>query len=133
MRLALILAALPGLVLADPGAGAADAAPPDAAEVAAGAAIFERRCAQCHGVDGVNYRAPHLDGVVGRPAASVEGWDYSEPLRGWGGVWTIENLEAWLTKPEDLVPGNAMNFGGFRNKAEDRDRVIAFLRSHSAE
>lgn len=106
--------------------------PPDPAEVAAGAAIFERRCSQCHGLDRVNYKGPWLNGIVGRPSASVEGWAYSDAMRGWGGVWTVENLRAWLTKPQELIPGTAMNFGGFRSKVEDRDRVIAFLTARAA-
>lgn len=104
-----------------------DAPAPDPADVEAGAAIFERRCSQCHGLDRVNYKAPWLNGIVGRPAASVEGWAYSDAMKGWGGIWTVENLQAWLTKPQDFILGNAMNFGGFRSKTEDRDRVIAFL------
>ena len=104
-----------------------DTPAPDPADVEAGAAIFERRCSQCHGLDRVNYKAPWLNGIVGRPAASVEGWAYSDAMKGWGGTWTVENLQAWLTKPQDFIPGNAMNFGGFRSKTEDRDRVIAFL------
>lgn len=127
-RLALaLLALLPAApALSDPPA-------PDPAVVEAGAAIFERRCSQCHGLDRVNYKAPWLNGIVGRPSASVEGWAYSEPMKAWGGTWTVENLQAWLTKPQDFIPGNAMNFGGFRSKAEDRDKVIAFLIARAAE
>lgn len=106
---------------------------PDPAAVEAGAALFERRCSQCHGLDRVNYKAPWLNGIVGRPAASVEGWAYSDAMKGWGGIWTVENLQAWLTKPQDFIPGNAMNFGGFRSKTEDRDKVIAFLIARAAE
>jgi cytochrome c len=96
-------------------------------ELAEGAAIFERRCSQCHGLDGKNYKGPWLNGLIGRPAAAVEGWDYSPALKGWGGVWTAENLQSYLTKPTDFIPDVAMNFGGFRSKTEDRDKVIAYL------
>lgn len=121
-RLAL---ALLGCLIAAP--ALPDTPAPDPADVEAGAAIFERRCSQCHGLDRVNYKAPWLNGIVGRPSASVEGWAYSDAMKAWGGTWTVENLQAWLTKPQDFIPGNAMNFGGFRSKAEDRDKVIAFL------
>jgi cytochrome c len=96
-------------------------------EIAEGAAIFERRCSQCHGLDGKNYKGPFLNGVVGRPSASVETWDYSPAMKGWGGVWTVENLQSYLTKPAEFIPDVAMNFGGFRSKTEDRDKVIAYL------
>ncbi len=97
------------------------------AEIAEGAAIFERRCSQCHGLDGRNYKGPYLNGVVGRPSGSVETWDYSQAMKGWGGVWTVENLQSYLTKPAEFIPDVAMNFGGFRSKTEDRDKVIAYL------
>ena len=121
-RLAL---ALLGCLIAAP--ALPDTPAPDPADVEAGAAIFERRCSQCHGLDRVNYKAPWLNGIIGRPSASVEGWAYSDAMKAWGGTWTVENLQAWLTKPQDFIPGNGMNFGGFRSKAGDRDKVIAFL------
>lgn len=110
-----------------------DTPAPDPADVEAGAAIFERRCSQCHGLDRVNYKAPWLNGIVGRPSAAVEGWAYSDAMKAWGGTWTVENLQAWLTKPQDFIPGTAMNFGGFRSKVQDRDRVIAFLIARAVE
>ena len=116
-----------------PAAAGSDAADPVAPEIlAAGAAIFERRCSQCHGLDGVNYKGPYLNGILGRAAASVDAWDYSPALRAWGGRWTEENLRDWLTRPQAFLPDNAMNFGGFRNRTEDRDSVIAFLRASPA-
>ncbi len=124
LLLAITLAAAPHLA-------GADTPPPSAGDLAAGAAIFERRCSQCHGLDGVNYKGPYLNGIHGRESASVPGWDYSPALRAWQGVWTEDNLRLWLTKPQDLVPGTAMNFGGFRTRTEDRDRVIGFLISHT--
>jgi cytochrome c2 len=48
-------------------------------------------------------------------------------MKGWGGVWTVENLQSYLTKPAEFIPDVAMNFGGFRSKTEDRDKVIAYL------
>lgn len=96
-------------------------------EIAEGAAIFERRCSACHGLDGRNYKGPYLNGVVDRPSASIEGWVYSAALKGWGGIWTVENLQEYLTKPSAFIPDVEMNFGGFRSRTEDRDKVIAYL------
>lgn len=108
-------------------AHATDDLPTSPEALAEGAAIFERRCSQCHGLDHVIYKAPWLNGLIGRPAASVPDFPYSEAMRAWGGTWTVENLKEWLTKPDALVPGTAMNFGGFRRRTEDRDKVIAWL------
>ncbi len=96
-------------------------------EIAEGAAIFERRCSQCHGLDGKNYKGPYLNGVIGRPSASVEAWEYSAAMKDFGGVWTVENLQTYLTKPDAFIPEVAMNFIGFKAKTEDRDKLIAYL------
>jgi cytochrome c len=119
--LALLLALLPLP------AQAADDLPTDPEALAEGAAIFERRCSQCHGLDHVIYKAPWLNGLIGRPAASVPDFPYSEAMRAWGGTWTVETLKAWLTRPDEFIPDNEMNFGGFRRRTDDRDKVIAWL------
>ena len=42
-------------------------------------------------------------------------------------VWTEENLDSYLTKPKDLIPGTKMTFAGLR-KEDDREDVIAYLK-----
>ena len=85
-------------------------------------------CAACH-----RFRAeqgtligPHLQGVFGRKAASIEGFDYSPALRASGLVWTPRSLEAWLANPAGFVEGTTMPFTGYRS-AEDRRDLIAYL------
>jgi cytochrome c len=85
-------------------------------------------CAACH-----KYRAeegtligPHLQGVFGRRAASIEGFQYSPALRQSGLVWTPKSLEAWLANPAGFVEGTTMPFTGYRS-AEDRRDLIAYL------
>jgi cytochrome c len=85
-------------------------------------------CAACH-----RFRAeegtlvgPHLQGVFGRKAASIEGFNYSPALRASGLVWTPRSLEAWLANPAGFVEGTTMPFTGYRS-AEDRRDLIAYL------
>jgi cytochrome c len=85
-------------------------------------------CAACH-----KFRAeegtligPHLQGVFGRQAASIEGFNYSPALRASGLVWTPKSLEAWLANPAGFVEGTTMPFTGYRS-AEDRRDLIAYL------
>ena len=85
-------------------------------------------CAACH-----RFRAeegtligPHLQGVFGRKAASLEGFNYSAALRESGLVWTPRSLEAWLANPAGFVEGTTMPFTGYRS-AEDRRDLIAYL------
>ena len=85
-------------------------------------------CAACHrfSAEGGTLVGPHLQGVFGRRAASIEGFAYSEALRRSGLVWTPRSLEAWLVNPAGFVEGTTMAFAGYRS-AEDRRDLIAYL------
>ncbi len=103
-----------------------------AQDVAAGQRIFNQ-CRACHTADqgGRNGVGPNLHGVVGRRAASIDGFRYSANMRqlGEGGLsWTPENLQRYLASPKDLVPQGSMAFAGLRNE-QQRDDVIAYLSS----
>ena len=47
-----------------------------------------------------------------------------------GGTWGYEELDAYLTKPKEYVPGTKMSFAGLK-KAPERAAMIAYLRSLS--
>jgi cytochrome c len=85
-------------------------------------------CAACHKfrADEGTLIGPHLQGVFGRSAAGIEGFDYSSALRESGLVWTPRSLEAWLANPAGFVEGTTMAFTGYRS-AEDRRDLIAYL------
>lgn len=52
-----------------------------AQEAADGQRLFQQRCGACHQVDSTrNGVGPHLQGVVGRAAGSVEGFRYSPAM-----------------------------------------------------
>ncbi|MHA7774660.1 c-type cytochrome [Roseibium sp. M-1] len=118
------LATLAGLLAVHPALADGDAA--------TGEKVF-KKCAACHAVgEGAkNKVGPSLNGIVGAPAAQVEGFKYSEnmvELAAGGLVWDDETLTAYLHKPKDLVPKTKMSFAGLR-KDEDIANVIAFLRT----
>ncbi|MEZ5685751.1 MAG: cytochrome c family protein [Paracoccaceae bacterium] len=96
-------------------------------DAAKGEKVFGK-CKACHKLDGSNATGPHLDGVVNRAVAGVEGFGYSDAMIAHGGEWTLERLDAYLTSPKDDVPGNKMSFAGLK-KAEDRNDVITYLQS----
>ena len=96
------------------------------ADPAAGEKVFSK-CKSCHKVDGQNATGPHLNGVVGRQTASVEGFDYDEALHKLSDQsWTPDHLNGFLTKPSAYAPGTKMSFAGLP-KVEDRANVIAWL------
>ena len=116
---------------ADTAEGAAEEGPPfadiyAAADVAAGEKIFTK-CKACHKVDGSNGTGPHLNGVVDRPAGTVEGFGYSDAILGMASApWTPEHMNGFLTSPKAFAPGTKMGFAGLA-KVEDRANVIAYL------
>jgi cytochrome c oxidase assembly protein Cox11 len=72
-----------------------------------GADLFASRCATCHGLDR-NKIGPSLAGIIGRPAATVAGFNYSEALRSAKLVWSPDRLDSWLADSRALVPGTRM-------------------------
>jgi glucose/arabinose dehydrogenase len=105
-------------------AGAAAAAP------SAGQTYFERNCASCHTADaGMGSRAgPGLFNVVGRKAAGVPGFNYTDALSKAGAAgktWTREELDVFLRDPSKDVPGTAMPIG--IADAKQRAAVIDYL------
>lgn len=106
----------------------------DAALLARGEKVFAK-CKACHAVgEGAkNKIGPHLNGVLGRRAGSVEGFRYSKAMaaRGEEGLaWTPETLDAFLAAPKKFIPGTRMSFAGLAEPG-DRAALITYLRRYS--
>lgn len=110
-------------------AAAARAADGDAAR---GERVF-LYCYSCHSVDPretATLAGPSLYRVLGRRAASLEGFDYSDALKERGSqglVWDEAALDAFVTDPQAYLPGVSMGFFGI-DSAQDRADLIAYLR-----
>ncbi len=126
-----------------PGAAEAEAKPEAAApaeplpellakaDIAKGEADI-KVCQACHNFEkgGGAKVGPPLYGIVGRAKGSVAGFDYSDGLKGKGGNWTFDDLNAFLTSPKTFVPGTKMAFGGEAN-AHKRADIIDYLHTLS--
>jgi cytochrome c len=64
--------------------------------------------------------------VVGRPKASVPGFNYSAALKSKGGNWTFEDLDKFITNPKGFVPGTNMTFAGLPRDNQRAD-VVNYL------
>lgn len=103
------------------------------ADIAEGEKVA-KKCAACHAFEegGPNKVGPGLWNVVGRPVGAHDGFSYSDAVGGHGGEWTFEELNGFLWKPKEWIPGTSMGFAGLR-KPEERADLIAYLRSLSAD
>ncbi len=102
------------------------------ADLAAGEKVF-KACKACHTADkgGKNATGPNLWSVIGRPAASIEGFAYSDGMKARAGQpWDAASLDSFLSGPKDFIPGTKMAFAGVK-KAEDRAALIAWLSQQS--
>ncbi|MFA5900877.1 MAG: cytochrome c family protein [Hyphomicrobium sp.] len=115
-----------GFVLALPAVASAQ-------DAEAGKKLF-MKCAPCHAVGpgAKNKVGPELNGILGRAAASVEGFNYSPALKASGITWDDANLHKWLENPKALVPGTKMLFPGVKDEVE-RDDLIAYIESFNAD
>ncbi len=100
----------------------------------AGAKVFQK-CAGCHQIGtGAEHKiGPHLNGLFGRPAASLEDFKYSKSFQraGSNGLeWHAETLDAFLENPRSYASGTRMSFRGLEDKT-DRENLIAYLRTFS--
>ena len=105
-----------------------------AQDIELGEKVF-KKCRACHmiGPKAKNRLGPTLNDIIGRKAASVDGFKFSKAMQEAGDsglIWSEENLDKYLAKPRKMVPKTRMVFPGLR-KEEDRKNVIAYLKTFS--
>ena len=112
--------------------GAMLAAPAAAQDADAGKAQFLKSCGVCHAVekDAAPRQGPNLLGVVGRKAASVEGFKYSEAMKTADWTWDEKNLDPWIENAAAVKPGTIMSYK--QADPEKRALIIGYLKTLSA-
>jgi cytochrome c len=95
-----------------------------------GIRVAERYCVVCHTFEegGKVVYGPSLFGIAGQPAASVEGFRYSEALRNSGLTWTDSNLIEFFANPEQFVEGTTARFPGLKS-AKQRADILAYMKT----
>lgn len=93
------------------------------------------QCAKCHmvGQSAENRVGPHLNELIGRRAATIDGYRYSKAMQRAGAdglVWTPETIDQYVANPKVLVTGTRMSFRGIDDAAARAD-LIAYLQRYS--
>ena len=117
LMLATVLVAAPQLAAAQEG------------DAAAGEKVF-KKCQACHtATEEKNKVGPYLKGVVGRQAASVEGFKYGDALKAKAaeiGAWDEAKIVEYLADPKAFIGGNSKMAFKLTDES-DRKKVAAYL------
>ena len=91
-----------------------------------------QRCFACHSVDPdepAKLQGPNLSKLLGRPAAQLPGFAYSQAMRNaaaTGLIWDAATLDRYLADPDSVVGGTAMSVPPVRD-AQERADLVAYL------
>lgn len=94
----------------------------------AGEAVYSR-CLGCHAIE-YHRTGPKHCGLLGRPAGSAPGYEYSAAMKGAKLVWDEKTLDRFLADPLKTVPGTTMTYAGVPD-ARDRADLIAYLKTQA--
>jgi cytochrome c2 len=90
--------------------------------------LFYTSCAACHrlGDRGGFAIGPDLKGVYQRGIGTAQDYSYSAALRNFSGVWSDDELDAFLRDPQAFAPGTSMR--AKVKDAESRAAIIEYLK-----
>ena len=117
---------LAAVMVAMPGMAAAQSAED-------GKAVFNK-CRACHqvGPTAKNMVGPALNGLMGRKAGTVEGFNYSEANKNSGITWDQATFREYIKNPKAKIPNTKMVFPGL-NDEKDINDLLAFLEQYAAD
>lgn len=86
----------------------------------AGQAVFKRQCLPCHdsGPGAKVKLGPPLNGLDGRQAGTLPGFNYSDANKNSGITWSDATFADYIKNPMQRMPGTRMAFAGVR---DDKD------------
>lgn len=106
--------------------------PAGAQDAALGEKVF-LKCRACHqvGETAKNGVGPILNGLIGRKAGSVAGYNYSDANKNSGLTWDEATFKEYIKDPKGKMPGTKMAFAGLKNDAEINN-LVAYLKTFDA-
>ncbi|HEV2606237.1 MAG TPA: cytochrome c family protein [Microvirga sp.] len=108
------------------------AAPAFAQDPAAGERVYAQ-CRACHqvGENAKNAVGPVLNGLFGRQAGTVEGYNYSPANKNSGITWDEAVFREYIKDPRAKIPGTKMVYAGLKDEQRITD-LIAYLKQFDA-
>ncbi|KFG67174.1 cytochrome c family protein [Microvirga sp. BSC39] len=104
-----------------------------AQDAAAGEKVFAQ-CRACHqvGENAKNAVGPVLNGLFGRPAGTVEGYNYSPANKNSGITWDEAVFKEYIQNPRAKIPGTKMVYAGLKDEQRIND-LTAYLKQFNAQ
>lgn len=106
--------------------------PAIAQDAALGEKVF-LKCRACHqvGETAKNGVGPNLNGLIGRKAGTVAGYNYSDANKNSGLTWDEATFKEYIKDPKGKMPGTKMAFAGLKNDTEINN-LVAYLKTFDA-
>jgi cytochrome c len=104
-----------------------------AQDAAAGEKVFAV-CKACHqiGETAKNAVGPVLNGVIGRPAGTYPGFNYSDANKNSGLTWDEATFRDYIKDPRAKIPGTKMIYPGLKDEQKTSD-LLAYLKQFDAD
>ena len=92
------------------------------------------KCRTCHSLkkNGSIKIGPPLWGIIDSPSGAFFGFNYSTALKQKNAYWSAENMDQFLTNPQEYIPGTKMRFAGISNPQERADLIRYLETLHSS-
>jgi cytochrome c len=99
-----------------------------AQDAASGEKIFAQ-CKACHqiGANAKNGVGPVLNGLFGRKAGTIEGYNYSPANKNSGLTWDEATFREYIKDPKAKIPGTKMIYPGLKDDKRIDD-LVAYLK-----
>jgi cytochrome c len=104
-----------------------------AQDAAAGEKVFGV-CKACHqvGETAKNNVGPSLNGLFGRKAGTIAGYNYTDANKNSGLTWDEATFREYIKDPKAKIPGTKMIYAGLKDEQRTND-LIAYLQQFDAE
>jgi cytochrome c len=107
--------------------------PPALPQDLSGRRLFEATCTPCHNFDeeatpDIYGQTLNLYGVIGRKAASIPNFEYSDAMKATNRTWDAQSVASFIAAPRKFVPGTRMELRDVPDP-EVRRAIIEFLSS----